>query len=1093
MEIRKNILYVLTTFLILSNFLSVQSLDIGEYEEGALKKASIKRKAVTPTPDILSYGSILRFKNENTATFIGLEGSSVGGKEDSTLDTYWYIYPENIEDKDLKNKYAIKNGATVRIVNVVTNKELEGHTWILEAIGSIEYYLKKDNRLVFKNPDDGTYLTGSLDISGNTSLYKLTTQTKLSGYSYWSIADFYPSYLESDFKSGDIVAIKCLFNDKFLTFFQDRIEVISVRNFPNPPDKIFFQNLASPMRDNTDNDESKFQFVREKGSIGFKSLAPTGKDHFIRANNTKDVGHDRAFMQGQKEYFYNRGLVQIWSKTLGEWERFKPEHFHIKGLGSNGYLAYLYTISKYLESLGNRGRSVTRNDSPIHNGIETDAVILSTYDNVYFSEGKPNKKTPKGLFAIIKISGDPIMPIIPEEEIIEGPIEEPEIKLEKALMGKYENWKEITQQGLADVIFEAKALDNIMIGLAPEAKDYKKDEKIYEVVIGGGVGNEANTYSLIRNTHMGKASDPKIGTYKMGKDIPNKDWNSYWVRIIDQKISFGSGRTPGENMILEWTDPTEPGILVKYIGLSNYKDPVYFKNIEYLTPEVEEEVKAEFFTDKLKNARSIKIFKDMIDKYISLIPEAGESESKTKVFFDEIIWLSQNTPKGKEVELQRLVESVRWNPKLVRPTTENIINYLTIEAGTPMSFDKKIATFEGLINQAYTDEQVKAFLTDNREDIVSLLKILAEEGIESSPANMKRVQGVIETLVYDPIFADYVTLLESIASELTKPITVETLLERIASESATADEPTEIRFIKTTTNLLQKEFGPLIEEVKTGAISEESKQKIINLEKLLNSIIYGIEFEGLHKNIAKEWLARLPKTTAGLIIVETPGESATNEEKVNYLIAATTNETLKSAEKKKIFFEIISQLVKDKNLPADLIEKVRTVLGIIKWHPDVNDQEDALVKYYETQISIPVTIDDQINDLLNRILTITDEAGKKTFLTKVDKVIEATEKDINESKKVTSLPKLQTLLKTMLSLPNFVSDKDAINAKLTKVAELIQRNAGVTTATTTTQATTTTPQRTTPSTRITTVPQTTIRGRAIIPTRPSVATSMPAA
>ena len=851
---------------------------INSAEENNNTNNTQENNQIQVTKNTISYGSIIRIKNDNTNTFLtSPERGKAGCENNMKIDNYWFVQPEKPEEKTTKYKVAIRNGGKIRLVNVKTSEVLGKHPWIIEVRQSIKPLWEKEDEFTLKDPETGKYLSTSLQTQEDSDLYQLNLQETLVSGCFWKLENFYPAIMQKDLDNGSTVGIKFLGNDKYLTWIGNVDINISVAD--RRDDANIINDLVTPISNSTNSNKNRF-LVEQKGAfIAFK-LKENG--YYLQATSKDDTywnfGDRWGHAFGVQEYHPMRGILRIGDQTvqgndtLRDWtdfanrENFRLERFYIKNNFTEGYLTYIGKLGTLLQNqvdlLEHKKVKEFRVDrADEFQGDKEDIFgipIISSYNKALFETGEPNQKTYLGLFAIELLSGSEILPLPPTDEITPTIEETVELKLDKAQKGKFQWIGETEIPGYAQIVFKAKALDNIIIGFATEKKDFQDNDDILEIVIGGGLDENSNSYTLIRNKHMSKLTN-ETGTHIKDKTIPDKDWNFYWAKVSGgNKISVGHGDDIDENVILKWESPEK--IPFKFIGLSNYINPIDFADITVSTPEITEEIKAELFSEKLRKIRDTKLYTNKINQYIAMIPDAMMDDTTRDAFIDEIIWLAANTSQDKFTEFHKLINAAKWNPNLINkdPLRTAVLDYFALKTGLPLSFDQKIKTLEQILNLAYTKEKAKQFLINNKDAVLLLIKTLTEEGIDEDPKNSKRIQAILQTAIYDPIFAENVSSLQKISDELSKPITIETLQERLNSGSAEQDNATQTRFIKSVKKVFDNTNTQLKTEMKEGPLSEESLKILNNLTYLLKSIIYNLSFTKAIKNEAEKLLIKLP-------------------------------------------------------------------------------------------------------------------------------------------------------------------------------------------------------------------------------------------
>lgn len=122
------------------------------------------------------------------------------------------------------------------------------------------------------------------------------------------------------------------------------------------------------------------------------------------------------------------------------------------------------------------------------------------------------------------------------------------------------------------ITFEAKATNDIMLCVAPQAQDMRgTDREIYEI----SIGSNDNSATVIRARNLDKAA-----AFTEDKDAlaSSLTWQQFWVSIDDGVVVVGKGDPAEEKILVQWHDPY-PIKNVRAIGISSWNVPVTFKNI----------------------------------------------------------------------------------------------------------------------------------------------------------------------------------------------------------------------------------------------------------------------------------------------------------------------------------------------------------------------------------------------------------------------------------------------------------------------------------------------------------------------------------
>jgi len=1135
--------------------------------------AAYGRRTVTPaipiSEDMVSFDAIIKFGSQIPETVFSTifkdEVGSIAVRPETTVTdeiekenvaatpTYWIIYPANDAERNLKTRHAIKNGTTVKIINAYTGNPLaaSGATinagggasnkdalWTIKLEETLDPYWKTGHAFSLKHNATGMFLSSAGEKEAGSD-YSVVLQGKKTSNSVWKITEFNPTVMPQDLKSGNVIAIKCLGNDKYLKGFGQIIVEEDRKGLKN--DFHYLRNKFFAAGETSNDSAAQFRVITSGDYIKLDS--PFGT---IKSVPT-DVGFRRYIYQWGAFYnsYPSRGMLignihetigkkQVINRQDESWEEFRIEDgFFIKNRKSDGYLKLIGNISDYLEHRARfrkfkiKGTAVDLKESP------QNYRVVSTYDKVLeVPGGIPNSaKDYNCYFAIKIISGPKLMPIIPEKEMerieIYGEVEEEGLhKLDKPQEGRYTWIGKAEKAGAVEVIMSVNAVSSFFVGFS-EKQRISPGAPIYEIV--GGFGP-----TMIRNRHLKDVTDPKEGNVVQAPLLVREGWNDIWIKVVGRKISVGTGRIPGQNIVNEWEDPSRNTLQVVHIGISNWKDSAHFRIEEIRTPELKPEVAVEFFSDQLEEAKEIKPFDKKINEFIRLIPGASASDktrkefigaieelvkvsepeqqdellsmlneakqsatlinkdtaretkidgwikkielnlfvfklqetrrattfkervdqliaymtqavlsdANRKAFIDELEWMVTNKRAEQLTEIQRVLNAAKWNSLLINndPTRIAKINDLARRAGIKITFTAMLENMENQINISYTDPKAKIYLEQTKDSFLKQLKSLVTESITKSPEKRDRLLKLVESTISNPIFEAYEPQLGPMREELAKPLTIETLLDRIKTGSATKDSETKTRFMRALEHIAKQ----TIRDIEAGRAPKNADKQLAYLLKVVK---FSLEFNKAHKKIAQQLLTQVPTVEVEEEVeMVAPEKDAAFDEYLKYLVLMATENIFKSPEKKKAYFEIFSIAVAIPKLTVEQLEKLKAILNFVKQYPKFNDQDKALlasirlkIEFLLKQMEKPETIDAKVNKLFEKVLTV----GKTTpandaFIKEANEVIVDIEKAMDKKEKVPALTKLQRLPDTMEALPNFQGTGETIKTQIEEMSKKIK-------------------------------------------------------
>lgn len=142
-----------------------------------------------------------------------------------------------------------------------------------------------------------------------------------------------------------------------------------------------------------------------------------------------------------------------------------------------------------------------------------------------------------------------------------------------------EGWKFQTP-GTGYVIFDARAKESIVVSFATVADNLT--DNMYCFVI----GDQKNTQTTIRKSVAGSIFYKLDTAAGASKNVvitagvsDQKAFDSYWLKVDNGVLTYGKGRSVGQNELLKWTDPGK-ALKVQFIGFAGGNSKVDFKNIE---------------------------------------------------------------------------------------------------------------------------------------------------------------------------------------------------------------------------------------------------------------------------------------------------------------------------------------------------------------------------------------------------------------------------------------------------------------------------------------------------------------------------------
>lgn len=158
-------------------------------------------------------------------------------------------------------------------------------------------------------------------------------------------------------------------------------------------------------------------------------------------------------------------------------------------------------------------------------------------------------------------------------------------RLHKKMVPVYnqEGWKFQTP-GTGYVIFDAQAKESIVVSFATVA-DNLTDNMYYFII-----GDQKNTQTTIRksvdgsifyklDTSAGASANVVITSGASNQKDVGQAFDSYWLKVDNGVLTYGKGRSVGQNELLKWTDPGK-ALKVQFIGFAGGDSKVDFKNIE---------------------------------------------------------------------------------------------------------------------------------------------------------------------------------------------------------------------------------------------------------------------------------------------------------------------------------------------------------------------------------------------------------------------------------------------------------------------------------------------------------------------------------
>lgn len=289
-------------------------------------------------------------------------------------------------------------------------------------------------------------------------------------------------------------------------------------------------------------------------------------------------------------------MVRLSKEGAPEWAQWSaefddPTHaysmVYLKNRASGGYLsapAGAWTLGRMWTTLKERvdqalsKGAVLPSTDPAVKSNEGRLKIFAVDDLIKTMESKSSKSLPE---KVVEKVVDVVRQLEPLNAIPGGH----EFSYSPVIHGmksKYhDNWKFATP-GSGSVVFDARARNRMIVTLSSVPRDL--DNGMYRV----SIGHENNTRSGITKSTSGAMLIEKDVTKGASKDLvvtgglpgDGSVFDSYWIKVDQGTVSFGKGRTVGQNEQMRWTDP-DPVKFVSYVGFGGGKlNRVHYKNIE---------------------------------------------------------------------------------------------------------------------------------------------------------------------------------------------------------------------------------------------------------------------------------------------------------------------------------------------------------------------------------------------------------------------------------------------------------------------------------------------------------------------------------
>lgn len=138
------------------------------------------------------------------------------------------------------------------------------------------------------------------------------------------------------------------------------------------------------------------------------------------------------------------------------------------------------------------------------------------------------------------------------------------------LMGAYLKWDESAWSsptaGDLVVQFEAKAKDNIVVAMSPEATQVFP---MYEIIVGGWKDSKSAIRRGAQDAERALSVKPRL--------CSEAEYLPYWAMLCKGVVSVGVGNEPGKGLILAWRDP-EP-INARFVSFTTWDNTTFYRNI----------------------------------------------------------------------------------------------------------------------------------------------------------------------------------------------------------------------------------------------------------------------------------------------------------------------------------------------------------------------------------------------------------------------------------------------------------------------------------------------------------------------------------
>lgn len=552
------------------------------------------------TNEFLPTGSIISLKSNHSGNYVGIKTMQVGGN---------LKYGSSIE---LKNEREIKEN------DLPPEKKSFSLSWnvsskVLQKTQTVQGSWGKWEILPYDGSGSGDVLFGSIVVLQNGTNYlsisgdgKFYLSNKKSKAARWEVINPESTLSTKEIPLGSRVAFKSVEQKKYIG--GDASDKVFSENFiseygrwvvTSQGDSATAQQLLFADDKNNNNYKNLFRVTRtDDGWLGLESLA------FVK--NIAILSGEKDFVGVGKDNFYDSQSVssQFLIRWVGENNYYLVNRGNGKNISINSTRQPLKLSANGMDETSSFDIEIISKPeikiiNAMYKSVDNPTRILDVTNIVQsLVDGKkliiPAGRKAKNLIFNDKISGEKELTIVyldGDKEVtkilkdadalfleLQEEFDKTKVLEVNSGMNKEYLWLSYPFRitGRGSFTFEAKALDDICIGLIADPQNvFGTDKAFYQIVIGA----ENNSKIILNKKSEGL---PLASADASSVVVADGSFQKYWVSVSDGIILVGKGAL-GQNLLMAYKD-RDALLNIKQVGLSCGLKPAIYRNFSFAPP-----------------------------------------------------------------------------------------------------------------------------------------------------------------------------------------------------------------------------------------------------------------------------------------------------------------------------------------------------------------------------------------------------------------------------------------------------------------------------------------------------------------------------